>query len=249
MALTLGTAACGSSDGDVETGRGDAPSTIDAEVGAAAVAAGELTADDLNAPADADRWEVTDREDADEDVAACLGLAGAEGDPGVVAAGGSVVFESEDDRGPTSIYVTAESVTVAYASSDEAAAAFGALDETAVSACISTSTDANVVAGEEGDSIDPVSPEAVGVEEIRPVDAGDEALALRATYDQDFGDGDDNSSSVELHAVRIGPVVELVWTTRGGEDQPDGVVDAATLGLGDVVIALSERVSVALEDA
>ena len=75
MALTLGTAACGSSDGDVETGRGDAPSTIDAEVGAAAVAAGELTADDLNAPADADRWEVTDREDADEDVAACLGLA------------------------------------------------------------------------------------------------------------------------------------------------------------------------------
>jgi len=246
-ALAVTAAACGSETGTTETGRFDAPSMIDAEVGAATVAAGELSGDDLNEPSAADPWRVADWDEAGEDVAACLDLAGGEGDAGVVASGASTVFESDDERGPTSIFVTAQSTTVAYGTADEAAAAFGVIDETTLAECVAESTDANVLAGEEGESVEPVDPETVEVDEVRPVDAGDEALALRATYDQEFGDGDDNASAVELQAVRVGPVVTLVLVTRDGEDQADGVVDAETLGLTDVVGSLAARVTTALE--
>ena len=116
--------ACGSSEDAVETGRSDVPQEIDAALAADAVAAGIVTAEDLSAPADAEAWE-EDGDEADDEVAACLGGAGADGDPGVLAVGTSPLFRSDDDRGPTLVSVSAMSETVAYTTAAEAAGARG----------------------------------------------------------------------------------------------------------------------------
>lgn len=239
VGLALATAGCGSSDSAVRTG--DDPATaapLDAATAAAVVEAGALTAADLGGD-----WAVSDRDEDGEDVAVCLELVGAEGDPGVVAAGGSEVLQSSDDRGPTLVYVTAQSTTVVHESPEAAAAALDGLDEAALSSCVAESTDVNVVAGEEGDEVSPVSPAGVGVDATDGVDAGDESRSFTVTYDQDFGDGDDNTSAVEVHAVRVGPVVQVVWTTRDGEAQEDGVVEEPTVGIDDAVAATVDRVA------
>jgi len=76
---------------------------------------------------------------------------------------------------------------------------------------------------------------------------GDESTALLAVFDQDTGEGDDNSDSAALHAVRVGPVIEVVWTARSGETHDENPVAQATDGIDDTVAAAVARVSEALE--
>ena len=240
--------ACGSSEDAVETGRSDVPQEIDAALAADAAAAGIVTAEDLSAPADAEAWE-EDGDEADDEVAACLGGAGADGDPGVLAVGTSPLFRSDDDRGPTLVSVSAMSETVAYTTAAEAEDAFAQLDAGWFAECIAESTEALATpADEEWEAVEALAPGDIEIDERGGVDAGDDAVSLLATFDVEYGEGDDNWNAAELHAVRVGPVIELVVTTRSGEDQGDDVVDAATLGLTDVVIDLASRVTAALGD-
>jgi hypothetical protein len=240
IAVTAVTA-CSSEGTTVTAGEEPSP-PLDAATAAAVVEAGELGVGDLEGTSE-DGWEVSDYEEDGEDVAECLDLVGAEGDPGVLATGRSDVLQSDDDRGPTLVFVTAQSVTVVHESAEAAAAALARLAPDALAACIAESTDVNVVDGEEGDTVRPVEPSGVDVERSDAVDAGDEAVSYLVTYDQEFGDGDDNTSAVEVHGVRVGPAVEVIFTTRDGEDQEDDVVEGPTPGLTDTVATVVARVT------
>lgn len=232
-------AACGSSGGETTTGPA---ATIDVATAEAAVAAGEVTVDDVDeasrGESDIDGWSEAARPDGEEAAACSIAALGA-GEP--LASGGSEVLVSGDGRGPTSVHVTLRSETVAYATTEEAATAFAALDADAFASCLGEFPGGDP---EEGGA--PLDASDIEVEEVDAPDAGDDARSLLATYDIDWGDGDDNIDAAEAVVVQVGPVVQVLWTTRSGEGHDDDVVEGPTVGLDDVATDLAGRVGDAL---
>lgn len=211
--------ACGSTGEATDAG---APDSVDAATAERVVAAGIVEPDDLEGD-----WGDPGYDEAGEEVDDCL-----LGDDGTIAYAGSDVLGSDDDRGPTLVSVTVASETLVYPTTDAASAALEALDEDVFAACIESSVEGL---------------DAVDVELLGGAASGRAGgKAMMATFDVDWGEGDDNTDAAELYATQVGPALQLLWTTRSGEDHSDAVVDEPTIGIDKTVADLTGRVSAAL---
>jgi hypothetical protein len=185
-----------------------------------------------------------------DEQAACLVLdddhvaAGAFADD-LLAARRSRVFEQSDSRGPTLVGVEIRTDTLVYASPAAAERAIAALDQDYLSSCIEQTgaqREAESAAGDEEDGEGFSADEDIDARRVDAPDVGDEAQAFRAAFDNDSGDGDDNYSSSELYVVRVGSVVEVLYTWRYGEGHDDDVVSVATPTVPETLERLVDRI-------
>ena len=181
---------CGSDDAADQDPEVSVPSEIAPELASEVELAGTLQLDDLTPPSDGDPWEPWDGAAAETAVASCSVADSSE------ASTVSEVFASSDDRGPTSVFVTAHSETLVLLTADAASEAFAQIDEDWFADCIvATSAAAHeaYAADAEADDLDeeeyslyygaPLEPGDVEVDEASAPDLGDESVALTAEFD------------------------------------------------------------------
>jgi hypothetical protein len=164
----------------------------------------------------------------------------------LLAARRSRVFEQSDSRGPTLVGVEIRTDTLVYASPAAAERTFAALEGDYLSSCIEQTgaqrEAESVAAGDEEEGEGFSADKDVDARRVDAPDVGEEAQAFRAPFDNDSGDGDDNFSSSELNVVRVGPVVEVLYTWRYGEGHDDDVVSVATPTVPGTLERLVDRI-------
>lgn len=161
----------------------------------------------------------------------------------LLAARRSRVFEQSDPRGPTLVGVEIRTDTLVYESPAAAKRTVAALDGDYLSSCIEQTgaqREAESAAEEEDDGFS--ADTDIDAKSVDAPDVGDESQAFRAPFDNDTGDGDDNSSSSELYVVRVGSVVEVLYTWRYGEGHDDDVVSVATPTVPETLERLVGRI-------
>lgn len=234
VAVLVALLGCGASSEDVadepDAAEEPPPASVDPARAEPIASAGALVLTDLHG-GDVEDWEEAGAE-ADETVGACVGSIGQP--PGdVLAVTVSPRFSGDDDRGETAVFVAVQSETVVFADRSAARAAFDSLDDEQLVAClVASSEEAYTFSAEEeeeyGDLGEPLSRDDIEVESLDDPDVGDAARGLLATFDQDTGEGDDNVDSASVHVAVVGPVLQVIWGVRSGEDQSSNPVTDET---------------------
>jgi hypothetical protein len=164
----------------------------------------------------------------------------------LLAARRSRVFEQSDPRGPTLVGVEIRTDTLVYASTAAAERTVAALDGDYLSSCIEQTgaqrEAESAAAGDEEEGEGFSADKDIDARRVDAPDVGDEAQAFRAPFNNYSGDGDDNFSSSELYVVRVGPVVEVLYTWRYGEGHDDDVVSVATPTVPETLERLVDRI-------